>query len=804
MATDFTQDSVLYFLQSNGGKVKNSELLFHYKKFIREHENCKQYREQFKKFVNSVAVVKQEEGVSYIVLRKTYLPHAGDIAAIHIPKTPGQKPEQAARIKERSPQTEVNRNQEVACHSLTETHLLSKFPRELRVPHINSNRNKTVKILPSAGILNNNNVDTVNFEKPVQSSSPNASWCAQPQVSKTKELCNTQSKRLCQGDDICKADNFKETVILPELNNKSLYTGAKLGKPTEPIAETKPFCPPPEYKHPHVVVGPPLQQVKQLAVPGQRRSHGVVDNSRFGSKAAPWPLHPLLEHAGRISTSSPCILDRLAAPQPHAPLDSELTRSNGSIAIHRPLQGLPDMYVQEEVESGAASLTSSQPVLSSLPLKEVHPPSAATAGNPDPHLHHISLQAPSQFSYVPSADSPERPRFSIVEEWASDEELDCRAPSGEQGFKVHDMLRRAQESSVTQRSERKVIPWHHSTGNILDGQSSAVSQWHHSTGHLDDQESSSSWHHSTGNLHDNQMGPGGSNPEMVPEPVIGPSVRRINSKLRSRLCRSLGADLDQPFVEDGISARQNRLHLLSSSLSFHYPFSGSSTPPRTHSYRDLAMSTTSSTKSLSTSQIHGSSYFHRQPLVPLDPKEHDWLVRGAAGTWTEIYSLFRDDPSLLTKRDFITGYTVLHWIAKHGDHRVLNTLWYGVEKTGLKLDIDSKTTCGYTPLHLAALHGHKAMIRLLVHKFKADISLRDTNGKKPWQYLEASTQGELLQLLGAPQRVGGATGGKTTTAPPPPSLVDRLAASPAHVKRSTSIAAFLKPKALLRNSESFF
>lgn len=66
----------------------------------------------------------------------------------------------------------------------------------------------------------------------------------------------------------------------------------------------------------------------------------------------------------------------------------------------------------------------------------------------------------------------------------------------------------------------------------------------------------------------------------------------------------------------------------------------------------------------------------RQSSVPLDAREHAWLVKGAAGAWPDIYSLFREDSSLLNKRDFISGFTVLHWIAKHGDHRVLNTLWY--------------------------------------------------------------------------------------------------------------------------------
>lgn len=65
-----------------------------------------------------------------------------------------------------------------------------------------------------------------------------------------------------------------------------------------------------------------------------------------------------------------------------------------------------------------------------------------------------------------------------------------------------------------------------------------------------------------------------------------------------------------------------------------------------------------------------------QSQVPLEVREHLWLVKAAAGAWPDIYSLFREDSSLLHRRDFISGFTVLHWIAKHGDHRVLNTLWY--------------------------------------------------------------------------------------------------------------------------------
>uniref|UniRef100_A0A3Q2CL69 SOWAHA-C winged helix-turn-helix domain-containing protein n=1 Tax=Cyprinodon variegatus TaxID=28743 RepID=A0A3Q2CL69_CYPVA len=136
--------------------------------------------------------------------------------------------------------------------------------------------------------------------------------------------------------------------------------------------------------------------------------------------------------------------------------------------------------------------------------------------------------------------------------------------------------------------------------------------------------------------------------------------------------------------------------------------------------------------------------------LPLDANEHAWMVKGAAGAWPDIYTLFRDDASLLNKQDFISGFTVLHWIAKHGDHRVLNTL-YGVEQKGLTFDIDAKSMGGQTPLHIAAIHGHKNIIRLLVKKFGANVKLRDMAGKKPWQYLSDRSP-DILQLLGAPPK----------------------------------------------------
>ncbi|CAF90357.1 unnamed protein product, partial [Tetraodon nigroviridis] len=324
--------------------------------------------------------------------------------------------------------------------------------------------------------------------------------------------------------------------------------------------------------------------------------------------------------------------------------------------------------------------------------------------------------------------------------------------------------------------------------------------------HVDQEPSVWSWRPSAGHLlsdrPDSESGDGS---------VFSPHLRKrpaelggVGGGLRSRMCLSLGADLDQLLQEEAgrrgaggtEAARLNRLTLISSSLSLHRRLSTSSlsscsTPPRCHSLSNLLEGAGRSRSPAAGAKAHDEDHA-RQSLVPLEAREHAWLVKGAAGAWPDIYSLFREDSSLLNRKDFISGFTVLHWIAKHGTTgsstrcgkkallealghigRVSASDWYGVEKAGLTFDVNARSTSGHTPLHIAAIHGHKNIIRLLVRKFNADVRLRDTAGKKAWHYLGGATPLDVFQLLGAPpaggpERPGRPRENRGGTPPPPP------------------------------------
>ncbi|XP_059398299.1 ankyrin repeat domain-containing protein SOWAHB-like [Carassius carassius] len=688
MATDFTQESLLRFIINNGGKVRNVDLLTHYRRFLREDEDREQNRELFKRYVNSVATVRQEEGVSHVVLRKKYRVHLGD----------------------------VSKNREPECQNEGD----SNPQAALTVP-------TNDEILPVAGIINNKD-STPSFEKAVITSSPH--WREQPAVSEQVNdacplkpiLSDTDSRSSGSGQSFEQPWESKVTSEATDLEHNSVYV-AKQRQLREADGCEQSFVNPAYYE---VSVSPTVERNRLNA-----STSDVHTEHSDEAVAEEWPLCSTLGQC-HIYKSSPCLLDRPVSPHIHSQTYNKTGLSQSNDSLLQPNGGFNGFPIQEQDEYETHGLSVDDPqVYASASYLQMRQSSSLSSSRD-------SVSIPSPFYTPPDTG------WLHGNEWSIDQ--------GQDGNDVQAFLCHTQEarlSSQLYQPSRNITSMHHSTGRIVDEDSRASTR-------------SSS-----------------------PETRHGPIVHRLTSRLRSRMCRSLGEDLDQPFPEDNVSARHNRLQLLSSTLSMGNLVSQSSS--RAQSSQDL-LSPAGSTRSL-----HDGSFSGKHSSIPLDPREHDWFVKAASGAWTDIYALFRDDPNLLSKRDLISGFTIVHWMAKHGDHRVLNTLWYGVDKAGMTLDINTKTFCGYTPLHLAAIHGHKKFIRLLVQKFKADVRIRDSSGKRAWQYLSKNENWDILELLGAPQKCNSGS---------PVNLTTRPATTKVNVNRHSSIAALFKHKSHLRVSSS--
>ncbi|XP_021541878.2 ankyrin repeat domain-containing protein SOWAHD [Neomonachus schauinslandi] len=133
----------------------------------------------------------------------------------------------------------------------------------------------------------------------------------------------------------------------------------------------------------------------------------------------------------------------------------------------------------------------------------------------------------------------------------------------------------------------------------------------------------------------------------------------------------------------------------------------------------------------------------------LEPHEHAWILAAAEGRLEVLWEQLEAEPALLLRCDPITGYTVLHWLAKHGCHEELILVHDFAQRRGLPLDVSASGSGGLTPLHLAALQGHDMVIKVLVGALGADPSRRDYSGHRACHYLRPDAPQSLRELSGA-------------------------------------------------------
>uniref|UniRef100_A0A671PXT0 Ankyrin repeat domain-containing protein SOWAHC-like n=1 Tax=Sinocyclocheilus anshuiensis TaxID=1608454 RepID=A0A671PXT0_9TELE len=135
--------------------------------------------------------------------------------------------------------------------------------------------------------------------------------------------------------------------------------------------------------------------------------------------------------------------------------------------------------------------------------------------------------------------------------------------------------------------------------------------------------------------------------------------------------------------------------------------------------------------------------------VTLEPLEHEWMMCASDGHWESLHRLLARDPSLLTRKDFVTGFTCLHWAAKLGKHELIVMLVNFAKAHQVAVNVNARSSAGYTPLHLAATHNHLEVVKLLVGAFDADVEARDYSGRKACQYLKSDIAQNILDIAGA-------------------------------------------------------
>ena len=109
------------------------------------------------------------------------------------------------------------------------------------------------------------------------------------------------------------------------------------------------------------------------------------------------------------------------------------------------------------------------------------------------------------------------------------------------------------------------------------------------------------------------------------------------------------------------------------------------------------------------------------------------------GDLEKVKALLKDNPDLVFSKDKVEN-TPLHLAAVRGHKDVMKFL------VASKADVNAKNISGKTPLYSVALSGHKDMVELLLAN-KADVNVKDMDGNTPLNYVALSGRKDIVELL---------------------------------------------------------
>ncbi|XP_067870401.1 ankyrin repeat domain-containing protein SOWAHB-like [Heterodontus francisci] len=675
MAATFSQEAVLDFLLLHRGKVRNVDLTAHFSRFLRDPERQVQTRDQFKKFVNSLAVVKKEDGVKYIFLRKRYVELIPEEVSTSSDGVSG-RPSGGVKARQRADQC----NQPAAARQLAQSQLRAEA-RHQEAAGLSVSRNQHrlrggEKAAPED--FSKLSADVVH--------GPRESSKDLPIISRGGN-CPDEANRCTLLPEGCHSQPDLVNEVAKRANRSVIYKPTKQrssnhqNKNRRPVATS--FC--------------TNDTVRLFNGDSNNSSRAVLSLSRAS---------PNLSH--------------LASPR------SALKGKGEGIPVHEP----PLDYIAE--------IISDEPVTESL-LDQIPPENFVE--NSKEVFQNVQRQAITSSTHenkmIKHRKSPSSPK-----KHGSNEKVLKMSPGLITGSDAEVLVSSAvSKEECIQKNQRKPSA---ESGQIMDN------KWHSKVQSILPKRHKPSLKKMKSNPspHKTSIVPVKSNKSTTPKTVNGDARLSIND-------RSLSLTQTESHTE---RRKKDQLEI---------------------------------------GEISEKSSF--------DPEEHEWRVKTANGKFEQAFILFCKDPSFVVKKDFISGYTVLHWLAKHGNHRKLFKFISHASKFKVELNVDVKSTCGYTPLHIAAIHGQLKIIDYLVKKYRANVNLRDHSGKKPWQYLNSEAPKDVCRMLGAPEHKHAMHSQSNSTFP----VKDINRQGLSHtISRKTSFTALLKSPQILQrfmhsNSDHF-
>ena len=125
-------------------------------------------------------------------------------------------------------------------------------------------------------------------------------------------------------------------------------------------------------------------------------------------------------------------------------------------------------------------------------------------------------------------------------------------------------------------------------------------------------------------------------------------------------------------------------------------------------------------------------------------EEVDWMQACCHGNIKKLQRSLRAHPNLLHHRDFVLGYTLLHWAAKLDRPDIVD--FVAAHRTDTDY-LDVKSHGGYTALHIGAMCGKESVVVKLLD-LGASVHARNHDGMKPKDVVKESVSVGVQNRLG--------------------------------------------------------
>jgi len=747
--TEFSLESVRQYMLGRDGQVTNHELVKYFRAWLTSPTEKESARQRFKEYVNTLATIRQENGEKYLVLKRKYYPQFDD----EPPSIPAINNLRALDNNSGLNISSTSNSSSLLDEVMASYTPMSKQQSKRQLPPTPPSN------MPIYGHLPSHETQSTNSYHNSPSGSQRSSY-----ASSVPHMQNVPP-------------HMQHRSNGPSMPNSShMFSGDNLSH-NQPVKQQPPVLPP--YRP------PPTQHYRAPPPQPPLQDHGLPMPSDYG---LPTPRQGVFHPPS--NAYAPPNMNSSKNPFEAVGLPSITAYNSVGQTVHPNMPPLPARH-RESIDSGNSHFSRSSSSMSiqgsaayqssnihqqqTYQRQQPHPSSRShTQQGPVhpmyPQQGHIrepivGMVASNNMQYSNTQQKVVQPQYQQQQHFSPPPLPSRNLGSASGSLSKHHSHHSSQSSIATRSSHGEPVSRKGSSepesSKIMKGPYNQVEMGmdaayeNHDIDYNADENLKPSLHHTTANqsssMHENsvdiQSAQSIEQQRELQEQISVKERTKTFNRMASQVeldsgrgtCsgENLGAAVNGMVASTADSGSTSSVGTGNSSSAFS---ANSSVKRRNSRAAGPMTSIPGDRQSRASSSIRGDEN-ETSSISTLDQTAKQWMVKASQGDYHALAKMLKEDPRLAKHKDFVSGYTALHWAAKHGNLDMIKLL-----AGSYSVQVNQKSHGGYTSLHLACQFGHQEVFDILVKAYGADPHLRDNSGRKPRQYMVVQDQAMGLSL----------------------------------------------------------